>query len=297
MNRTISYYKRVLSIVFAITTFSPNIFALTLASWNIEWLTINGDTRYPQSLREQNDFLLLRDTFEQMSPDVLAFQEVDSLEAIQAVVGGDYQIYLSDRAQPNNRALQFNGINQYTGFAIKKRYNVTDHKDLALTPDSRLRFATHVALNDGKQTIQLLSVHLKAGCAGKYSGSNRNCRQLKQQGRVLSDWLQQRVQAGEAYVMLGDFNHNLAFKGDWLWKDLVDGLTQQPTLTTRDTRADCKVRSRNNPNKTHQFRSLIDHILISPSLSASKAKQWVYPTKQVLNHQLSDHCPVYIELH
>ncbi len=55
-------------------------------------------------------------------------------------------------------------------------------------------------------------------------------------------------------------------------------------LATRETRADCKVRSNRNNHRTHQFRSVIDHIVDSNSLNASPAKQKVFETQDVLDY-------------
>jgi exonuclease III len=75
-----------------------------------------------------------------------------------------------------------------------------------------------------------------------------------------------------------------------MWKDITQNTDAQ--LATRKTRADCKVRSNRNNHRTHQFRSVIDHIVVSKSLDASPAKQKGFETQDVLDYKLSDHCPV-----
>jgi exonuclease III len=75
-----------------------------------------------------------------------------------------------------------------------------------------------------------------------------------------------------------------------MWKELTQYTDAQ--LATRKTRADCKVRSNRNNHRTHQFRSIIDHIVLSKSLNADPAKQQVFKTQDVLDYKLSDHCPV-----
>ena len=91
-------------------------------------------------------------------------------------------------------------------------------------------------------------------------------------------------------MVLGDFNHNLGYQGDWLWDVLSDNTNAR--LVTQNTKAECKVRSNRNPKKTHQFRSVIDHIIVSGDLKASSGVQTVFKTQDVLDYKLSDHCPV-----
>ncbi|WP_241901367.1 endonuclease/exonuclease/phosphatase family protein [Vibrio sp. 10N.286.49.B3] len=274
---------------------------IKVTSWNIEWLTTTPDPRFPASARTEKDFEKLARYFQKINPDVLAFQEVDSITAIQKVIGNDYQIFMSTRSQPSHRNQQFNGINQYTGFAVHKSWQVSNLSDLPLLANSRskLRFATQIQLHrDNQQRIQLLSVHLKAGCSGRYNSSHASCKTLKQQGQVIGNWLRDKEQAQESYILLGDFNHNLAFSSknqrsrDWLWQDMTDKVNKMPELVTQKTQANCKVRSNRDPNKTHKFRSLIDHIIVSPDLTATATTQNVYEGDDMLRYQLSDHCPV-----
>lgn len=301
MIRTNSYKYSVTTLLVGISLFPTLSIAkdepLTLMTWNLEWLTSTPSKKFPTSYRSEDDFSALKTQFMGVSPDILAFQEVDSVEAISRVVGSDYEIYLSDRSLPSNKRHQFSGLNQYTGFAVRHGHTVKDVADFPLSKGGRLRFASAIelTLEDGA-TIKLLSVHLKAGCSGKYT-SHHSCKTLKQQGRVLNSWLKQLESSDESYVLLGDFNHNLAYSGDWLWTKLTKDLNTVPRLTTKSTKAECKVRSNRTPNKTHQFRSLIDHIVVSPDLRSSPARQDVMPTKSVLNYQMSDHCPIILTLY
>ncbi|GAL32384.1 metal-dependent hydrolase [Vibrio maritimus] len=257
MIRTNGYKYLVTTLLVGISLFPTLSMAkgesLTLMTWNLEWLTTNPSKKFPTSYRNKDDFSVLKKQFMETSPDILAFQEVDSVEAISRVVGSDYAIYLSDRSLPINEQHQFSGINQYTGFAVRRGHTVKDVADFPLSKGGRLRFASAIelTLKDGA-TIKLLSIHLKAGCSGKYTSHN-SCKTLKQQGRVLNSWLKQLESSDESYVLLGDFNHNLAYSGDWLWTNLTKDLNAVPRLATKSTEAECKVRSNRNPNKTHQL--------------------------------------------
>ncbi len=272
-------------LVFCSASFAQN--SINLTSWNIEWLSVQGGN----VSRSENDFEKLRDYLVKTQADVLAFQEVESTAAIQKVLGNKYKIYLSDRADSSNRHRQFDNSNQYTGFAVRKDITVLDEPDFSITQgNSKLRFASYIVLRPKQGSdIHLLSVHLKAGCSGSYR-NNRDCQIVKQQGPALSKWRREREANRQQYAVLGDFNHNLGFQGDWLWES-ISGKTSAE-LMTQHTTAECKVRSNRDPNKTHQFRSLIDHIIVSGKLKASPAVQTTFKSQDVLDYKLSDHCPV-----
>ncbi|USD42722.1 endonuclease/exonuclease/phosphatase family protein [Vibrio sp. SCSIO 43135] len=282
-------------LAFFLATAAPSIFAaqpITLSTWNIEWLTLSPSQQFPQSERSNQDFRQLQHYFSKQNADILAFQEVDSPEAIKQVVGDRYKVFISDRSNSSNKALQFDDINQYTGFAISKRIEVDNQPDMNLLADERrkLRFASYVVLSpNSEQPIHMLSVHLKARCSGRYN-NNQHCQTLKEQGESLNQWVRERERNQHAYVILGDFNHNMGYSGDWLWATIAKGT--DAVLATKSTPAECKVRSRKSPQRVHQFRSLIDHIIVSDGLSFSEPSQQVFNSQDVLNYQLSDHCPV-----
>ncbi|EGQ8516918.1 endonuclease/exonuclease/phosphatase family protein [Vibrio parahaemolyticus] len=272
-------------LIFSSTSLAQN--SINLTSWNIEWLSINGG----KVSRTSDDFVKLNQYVDKTQADIIAFQEVDSKAAVQKAVGDGYAIYLSDRAQSNNKHLQFSDANQYTGFAVRKDIEVSDPADFSISRgNSKLRFASYIVVNPSqKDELHLLSVHLKAGCSGAYKNS-RDCQTLSQQGEALAKWMSEREKKKEQYAVMGDFNHNLSYQRDWLWAIMTLGNDAQ--LVTRDTQADCKVRSNKNPSKTHQFRSLIDHIIVSPQIKAKNAHQTLFSSQDVLDYKLSDHCPV-----
>ncbi len=272
-------------LVFSSTSFAQN--SINLSSWNIEWLALKGGN----VSRTEKDFEKMTQYVDKTQADVLAFQEVGSAAAVKKVLGNGYTIYISDRAGSSNRHLQFNDSNQYTGFAVRSGITVKDEPDFSITQgNSKLRFASYIVLSPKQDLdIHLLSIHLKAGCSGAYR-NNRDCEIVKQQGQALSKWIKDRESKNQQYVVLGDFNHNLAYQGDWLWEVIAKNTSAE--LKTKSTKAECKVRSNKDPNKAHQFRSLIDHIIVSGTLKASTAAQTIFKTQDVLDYKLSDHCPI-----
>ncbi|WP_162048099.1 endonuclease/exonuclease/phosphatase family protein [Vibrio taketomensis] len=266
--------------------------SLKLSTWNTEWLVSKGNERFASSLRNNADFYKMADYFQQLDTDILAFQEVGDHAAIARVIGDNYRLYFSDRALPKNQHLQFDDINQYTGFAVRKSIDVNDRPDVSLLPSGhqqKLRFASYIVVNYYGTSIHLLNVHLKAGCAGKLTRS-KQCKTLNSQAVQLNEWIEEREDNNQRYIISGDFNHNLAYRNDWMWAMISQD--NQAKLATKNVDAKCKVKSRNNPKRTHQFRSLIDHIIISPQLKVETISQAPYSTDDVLEYQLSDHCPL-----
>ncbi len=265
-----------------------------VATWNIEWLTEQPIPKSSTSARHNDDLERLAFYAKQLDADVVAFQEVESVALAKRVFGDKYQIILSDRAKPQFRFNQFHDANQYTGFAIKSTISTNDPADIKLEQDknSRLRFATYIVLEpENKPAIHALSIHLKAGCSGAYR-QKRSCLKVLEQAKYLNAWILQQEAAGHQYLIMGDFNHNLAYAGDWLWRAM--SANSQAQLLTQTAPAKCKVRSNKKPNQLHQFRSLIDHIVASKQLAttAQNTEQLLYTSQDVLAYKLSDHCPV-----
>ncbi|OBT07967.1 hydrolase [Vibrio sp. UCD-FRSSP16_10] len=269
---------------------------LILSGWNIEWLSQHSYPQLSKVQRSAEDFSTLSQYFSRIKPDLLAFQEVDDIQAIQQVVGTQYSIVLSERSHLSNTSRQFSDINQYTGFAVRKDLQLIEHPDLNLNTkrNGKLRFATYIEVKSASSSVHLLSIHLKAGCIGK-KHNNYSCNLLQAQAKKLNQWIAQREAQDQSYALLGDFNHNLAYRGDWLWKTLTKN-TQHAVLATKNTQANCVIRSNRNPKQTHQFKSLIDHVVVSEDLTFSKPKQTVFSKHDVLNYRLSDHCPVSFSL-
>lgn len=294
------FLSRLTLCVVLLSSFCSYAQPISITTWNIEWLTLNPDAPDDKGKRSEADFQALSRHFQRFRPDVLAFQEVDSIAAIQKVVGNEYRIVLSERAMPQHQQHQFSKLNQYTGFAIKSTIPFDTPADIDLygRANHKLRFATYVILYpDNPNEIHLLSVHLKAGCAGAFHPNTDSCQILKTQGKALNRWLQERERHQHAFMILGDFNHNLAYQGDWLWKIINQELNKPVQLATQETPARCQVRSRRQPDKLHRFRSLIDHIIVSSQVSYQQVQQMIFPNDEVLRYRLSDHCPIHGQFH
>ena len=287
---------------------------LTLVSWNMQWLSVANKETF--ITRTTSDFTQLARILADLSPDILAFQEVDSISAIEALLpSSKYKIFLSDRlTSPNEK---FAGINQFTGFAIKNGLPIDNPPDLkALNirlhtrkdhtrQAGRLRYGSYIIVRKGmKNELHLLNIHLKSGCFSvKNKPSSRSCRTLRKQASALTTWIQQRLNNDEDYIVLGDFNHRLNSEHQWLLTSLNQKLSLPAFNLTENTDAACLARhtKRNGSRKKRLYRSLVDHALGSEKVANSikmhgQVYQYQYATDEVDNYQLSDHCPLVISL-
>ena len=292
MNQRITHLLSFCILIFS--SFTSN--AITLSTWNMEWLTLNPVKEFSSSERHEQDFEQLNKYFVQSNSQILAFQEVDSVEAIKKVVGNEYKIYLSDRSSHPKK--QFNDINQYTGFAIHESISVTDPRDISLLPkkkSSKLRYATYVIAIIDKQPVHLLSIHLKSGCMGQKK-KNYACSTLDQQTKELTDWINLREINNDSYLILGDFNHTLAHRRSWLWKNIDKQTEETPFLLTEQTKASCTVKQwkRGWPKYT-TFTRLIDHGVTNMSESHFNVTQQSFEQADIKKYQLTDHCPILFE--
>ncbi|MDA9558096.1 endonuclease/exonuclease/phosphatase family protein [Vibrio sp.] len=265
--------------------------SLTISTWNIEWLS--SENKKAPVKRTPEDIEALHQIVNGLNADIIALQEINDIAAAQAVFGERYEIILSDRSTKKYADLQFKEINQYTGFAIKKGIPISDPTDVIFPHSkSKLRFGAYITLYPNTaHEVHVLSIHFKAGCTGAFR-NKRSCRILKDQGRSLSDWMISKEKKQQQYVVLGDFNHNLSYNGDWLWKDITRPIQAKPNLMTKKTLSNCLIRSNKKSDKTHKFRYVIDHIITSPTIRSQNATQQLYDKAAVLAFKLSDHCPV-----
>jgi len=209
---------------------TPSVHALTLATWNIEWLMTpatrgelgarcqpqqpDSDSRAlpctpgrkPPPVRDATDLAVLAryaDRLGARGVDVVALQEVDGAEAGRQVFRQGWRLdCFTPRRHPQN-----------VGFAIRDGVPYRCHPALTeLDVDGSSRAGADVTLYPGTpQAVRILAVHLKSGCfTGKLDRSFAPCQRLQQQVPVVEAWIDQRVREGVALAVLGDFNRHLA---------------------------------------------------------------------------------------
>jgi endonuclease/exonuclease/phosphatase family metal-dependent hydrolase len=269
---------------------------LRLATWNLENLHAqDGQSTYtgsdPSVKRTAVDYDRMRCYVRLFDPDILAVQEVDGEAALSRVVDTEvYDVYVDDRPKGS-----LNG-QQNTGFAVKRGLTMVRQPDftaLDIRGDGTLRYGTRIDLTHNGQTIQLLSVHLKSGCFENASTSSA-CETLLAQVPVLEDWIDAAAEGPMPFIVLGDFNRRFTQPGDRVWADLDDGEPVNADLTALGQ--DMPVSCRDNT-----FTEFIDHIVVDrrvlPWVDRSSFRQVTYrQADKAVWDQLSDHCPVVVEL-
>lgn len=259
----------------------PRSRGVRLASWNLEWLDVPG---HGPDRRSAADYAALARYVAALDADLIAVQEVASVEALQLVFSPKvYGYHLAER-----------GGKQRSGFVFKKELGVEPQPDLGELSLHDLRAGADVALRLNGSLVRLLSVHLKAFCVtGSLAREDKDCRKLREQIPVLEGWIDARAREGTPFVVLGDFNRALGEADDALFRELDDNDPKGLRLV----RAGSRVHS-----SCHGKRQLaVDHVLLGGS-----AGDWLSPsglTELRYEHEdlaaglkLSDHCPIHVTL-
>lgn len=263
------------------------------ATWNMAWLTerlpgSGGEGGVPANIyhRTPADFDLVAKYVKRLNADVVAFQEVDGASAAAKVFSSnEYQIHVTDEPDV-----------QRPGFAVRKRIDMKRNPDfvaldiLASEPRS-LRRGADITLQIGDQQVRMLAVHLKSGCPQQaLGGANANCRLLKRQLPILAKWIDDRVQEGIPFVVLGDFNRTFSDTEEF-WKGMNAGGSNGLRRSTANQLSDCWA------GKHPQF---IDHLVLGgPArfwFDSNSFKVLVYDEVQPsFEQKISDHCPQYAD--
>ena len=267
---------------------------LKIASWNIEWLDSTPEQR--QQERSAADYAKLRDYARQLDADIIAFQEVaDTASAARLFPADEYQLFISSRDN-----------DQKVGYAIRhtlKAQRLPELKALDLHGKQSLRYGLPVKVTTpDRQSLTLLNVHLKAGCynnkADKQNKRRKSCQQLGRQADLIRAWAEQ--QGNSNYAILGDFNRQLKNSAD----KYAERLQSAGLHTTGHNNASQCFSRRYDKKKRRwtlrNYKQYIDHILLSDAafstLQPGSFRQHSFAKDDVLNHYLSDHCPISVEL-
>ena len=150
---------------------SPEAVQLRIATWNLEHLNDTEDAGCVP--RDEADYDAIADRIREIAPDVVAFQEVENMEAaLRVFPATHWHVEVSTRPEPAEATRECWGLpgkylhHQATGFAIRKEIVYQRHEDLESLGDpvSSQRWGTDITVTFGDRTLRLLSVHLKSGC-------------------------------------------------------------------------------------------------------------------------------------
>jgi len=260
-----------------------------LATWNLNWLTLRvaHDPALPSDVQPRlaGDFLRLRAYAGKLDADVVAFQEVDGLDAAARVFDPARYTLITIRQD----------VVQQVGLAVRHGIKVQRNAELAaldVEPAGaahRLRHGLDATLLfSGGASLRLLAVHLKTGCHldPATAGASGACGLLARQIALVAAWANARQAAGEAYALLGDFNRVL----------------DQPEALGSALAADHLLRvTAGQSDPCWDGGAFIDHIFLGGA-----ARAWLVPgSLRVMIYKdasaddrshLSDHCPLSVRL-
>lgn len=260
--------------------------------------------------------------------DVIAFQEVRSEAAIKDILGSHAADFETCVAQ--HTAFQTVGfawrrsISSKPGMCKAEPGLAIKEDPKAAAPLRFLRPGLALSLTIGKDTVTLMNVHLKSGCANlidspSFKGNELTderaaCRVLNRQVAPLESWVDTVATASPLFVLLGDFNRRLdeeaaqivaakdvrkdhtdpsspnrtgpdgEVSSRFLWQELSDGTPSALFQVPLAESPDC-----------NGFVGL-DHILISEALRARQiaplsSKKLKIDQKDAQVIETSDHCP------
>ncbi|KJG39836.1 endonuclease [Photobacterium angustum] len=274
-------------------------------TWNLQWLS----EQQQKVKRNEQDYTTLKQIFLIYEPDILAFQEVDSAASLQRIVPNDqYQIFMSSRIK--NKEDIFNGVNQFTGFAVKNHLTVKEHPDITTLSSpalalgkkpyyqQKLRYGSAITVSLNQHDIIVVNVHLKSGCfTPKQLKNNRkkSCRTLNFQRTLLQQWIKQQQINKQPFILVGDFNHRIAFKTtNYATKFFFSNNKQGPLKwLTNNVKGNCLTKKIKNKKVYYRhYKELIDHGFSSEHFNITSVQQLPYSKEQVSTYQLSDHCPI-----
>ena len=205
---------------------------LRVATWNLEHL---DDTNGAGCVgREDGDYAALAERIDALGVDVVAFQEVENAAAAERVFDSErWSVEVSERPTTGSGPSCYGRPEARlghlaTGIAVRAGLEYTRNADVsALAAGSRFRrWGTDVTVTRGGGSLRVLSVHLKSGCFSAAEDDNASdrasCATLREQMEAVADWMAARRDAGEPFVVAGDFNRRLAIPDDWAWALLAE---------------------------------------------------------------------------
>ncbi|MCF2859963.1 endonuclease/exonuclease/phosphatase family protein [Pseudoalteromonas sp. SMS1] len=278
---------------------------LRVVTWNIEHLAAkNTEGCKPRS---HTELVELQAYAKSLDADVIAFQEVGSINALETVLDKtQWQFIISNRKDSPSYTCRGNGLTstqQKVAFAVRKTLDIEQVVQHRQFSDLKmgLRNALEIQLNYRGETLSLLNVHLKSGCfVDDYRRSDKDaCKLLAKQIPLLDKWVEDKSKADAPFIVLGDFNHRLSAPYNRFSRDLYypDGLANNaPNDVTKASFFNANLML----TGCHPYYPApIDHMLVSNTLKSNyvqNSAQFHYFDNMEPKKMLSDHCALSLDL-
>lgn len=288
---------------------------IRIVSWNIADFHHQKDVEARPGIgtsRSQDDLDVIKKYAQKVGGDLIALQEIATEEAAAMLYPEDrFQLFMSSRYVEDVTAGRQNDI--YTAIAIKKRDDIKilkqhDIVNLQIDPtsndpkDKPTRRGTAVKLEINGEILWFVSVHLKSSCSSTKNiakSSKEDCKILWQQKEPLKEWIHERIQNNEHFIIAGDFNRRFrAFNDEgMLWSYLNDENLGNPLMVKHP-----ETVMRLCPTRKGQSTEPIDWILLDAKLADSFVsgsfweRRWSKEDTSEHGRRISDHCPIRIDL-
>lgn len=267
-----------------------------VATWNLEQLAEkNGEGCRP---RTDADYQTLKRYADQLESKVIAFQEVENKAAAERVFDPAlYDIFIPQPSKPRDELCKEDPSRhirpKLVGFAIRKGVDYKTEEPLkGLDIGRDGRWGAIITVVAGPTAVHLLALHLKFGCHSDpldRDSPNQACRILGEQLKILKGWITEKAEAGERFILLGDFNRLLNRPADLFWSTLDS--SNPPATDLENATTGRKVNCWN-------FDEFIDHIVFDRATD-----QWMIEPSfrqirytEAEDNKPSDHCPISIEI-
>lgn len=256
---------------------------LRLATWNMSRLDVAGEGSNPRTTEQ---LALFGGYADRLAADVVAIQEVRGVAGTQTVFPAtDWTAECEDRDSSQNVCVV---VRTESGWSVTRNADVTALNEA----DPNLRQGLDLTLTQpGHEPLRILALHLKFGCLSGETASD--CGVYFDQLAVVEDWIDARASAGEAYIVLGDWNRFMTAT-DSAWLEIDDNDPVGADLTRSIPQGTP------TPCWSEVFTEFLDHIVLDPTSAAwmQDSDQLAYDETdfETYSEVLSDHCPVWADL-
>jgi len=219
---------------------------LVIASWNIANLGAPG-TELRGYDRSSADYDRIEDIISDFDADVMAFQEIGSKAALEAVLPDGYVFQFETRCLENASACETDEEDIYNAIAIRDDlphafFQIDElavlHQNECGDPARPVRGGVGVDVTIGGQRYLIPSIHLKATCKNNSvePGTEDDCATQREQVQQLRDWMD--AQDDDATIILaGDFNRQLLEDADDIRSNFFADVQQEHFLPAAPERS------------------------------------------------------------
>jgi len=259
---------------------------LTVSTWNLEYFS--GVDRAGCRGRTQAEYDEIRRIINLVDADVWLFQEVDSKGALARIMDPSVWTFFTEKrsGEPIGTCggSDAKPTMQRTAIAVKKDLVIGKQSDLAFLDvhgNGSLRYGLSVTIAMGARAIEVINVHLKAGCASGTAWDS--CPVLFEQVPYLASYLSESASNDIPVILGGDFNRRLSDPGDEVFATLTYNRKTGMAISSGMGRSRCSLKG----------EEPIDYILTSGTLRDA------FTVEEAFEYQFtgpfaswpSDHCP------